>query len=78
MLLDGRLIQQGREEGGIGGLAVNTAVVERLRAGLARGAAEERLRAGQREALRVAGLWQPEGEGVKFFFFKKTRRVKER
>lgn len=67
MLLDGRLIQQGGEKGGVRGLAVNTAVVERLRAGLARGAAEESLRAGQREALRVARLWQPEaGRGKEF------------
>lgn len=68
MLLDGRLIQQGGQEGGVGGLAVNAAVVERLSTQLARGAAEERLGAGQREALRAARLWQPDGgrgEGVK-------------
>lgn len=61
MLLDGRLIQQGGQEGGVGGLAVNAAVVERLIAGLARGAAEEGLGAGQGEALRAARLWQPDG-----------------
>lgn len=68
MLLDRRLIQQGRQEGGVGGLAVNAAVVERLSARLARGAAEERLGAGEGEALRAARLWQPDGgrgKGVK-------------
>lgn len=61
VLLDGRLIQQGGQEGGVGGLAVNAAVVDRLSARLARGAAEERLGAGEGEALRAPGLWQPDG-----------------